>query len=85
MLRCGSCCQETACGDLAKAIAELDLALQLEAKEMIFALSSRGEAKRELGDLAGAAAELDLALQLEANKILFVLRRRAARPRDGVW
>ena len=36
-----------------------------------FALSSRGEAKRELGDLAGAIAALDLTLQLEAIKMLF--------------
>ena len=61
-------------GDFSGAIADFNVALQLEPKNA-FALRSRGDAKRRLRDFAGAMADLDLALQLKP-KNAFALSRR---------
>ena len=61
-------------GDFAGAIADFNLALQVESKSA-FALSCRGAAKRGLGDFAGAIADMDKALQLEP-KYAFALSIR---------
>ena len=65
-------------GDFAGAIADLDLALQLEPKNAL-ALSCRGDAKRRLGDFPGAMADFNVALELEPKDAVALRGRGEAK------